>query len=195
MLLVHPYNEVTEGGSLCYNSGMAVDITVKDTEIHRSKKRWLIYGLIGVLFGLFDYYFQQVAQSDASLVSRAIIIYGIWLVPLVPIALYEAKRSRSELRTALACASTWGIAIITYYLYMAVELVVIGKDSRPEIHFSNSHDPYYWSNLGQVLGNDSGGGILEWIALALIGGGLLGLCIGFLYKTVTRHKNRVEKKV
>lgn len=186
MLLVYPYNEKIEGGILCYNNVMELSITKKQTKVDGSRKRWLLYGLIGVLFGLFDFYFQLIVQSDSSLVVRVIIIFGIWLVPLVPIALYEIKRSRSELKTALACAFTWSIAIIAYYLYMAVELIIIGKDSRPEMHFSNSHDPYYWSNLGQVLGNDMVGGILEWIPLALVGGGLLGLSIGFLYKTATK---------
>ena len=171
---------------------MTVDVMKKQTNTDSSKKRWLVYGLIGLVFGLFDYYFQQIAQSDTSLATRVMIIYGIWLVPLVPIALYEAKRSRSELKTALACAFTWGVAIIVYYLYMAIELIIIGKDTRPELHFSNSGDPYYWSNLGQVLSNDMGGGILEWITLALVGGGLLGLCIGSLYKAAAKRKIKVE---
>ena len=171
---------------------MAVDVMKKQTNTDSSKKRWLVYALIGVLFGLFDYYFQQIAQSGTSLATRIMIIYGIWLVPLVPIALYEVKRSRSELKTALACAFTWSVAIIAYYLYMAIELIIIGKDTRPELHFSNSSDPYYWSNLGQVLGNDTGGGILEWITLALVCGGLLGLCIGFLYKATAKRKIKVE---
>lgn len=193
MAVVHPYNEKTEGGILCYNNVMELSITRKQTKVDGSRKRWLLYGLIGVLFGLFDFYFQQIAQSDSSLVVRVIIIFGIWLVPLVPIALYEAKRSRSELKTAFACAFTWSIAIVAYYLYMVVELIAMAKDTRPELHFSNSHDPYYWSNLGQVLGNDMVGGILEWIPLALVGGGLLGLSIGFLYKTATKRKISKEK--
>lgn len=172
---------------------MAVDVMKKQTNTDSGKKRWLVYGLIGLVFGLFDYFFQQAAQSDASPLVRVMIIYGIWLVPLVPIALYEARRSRSELKTALVCAFTWSVAIIVYYLYMAIELIIIGKDTRPELHLSNSSDPYYWSNLGQVLSNDMGGGILEWITLALAGGGLLGLCIGWLNKAATRRKISEEK--
>lgn len=183
----------TEEGRICYNNDMELNTTKKQTNIGGSKKRWLVYGLIGLVFGLFDYFFQQAVQSDASPLVRVMIIYGIWLVPLVPIALYEARRSRSELKTALVCAFTWSVAIIVYYLYMAIELIIIGKDTRPELHLSSSSDPYYWSNLGQVLSNDIGGGILEWITLALVGGGLLGLCIGWLNKAATRRKISEEK--
>lgn len=179
--LVHPYNEETEEGSLCYTKSMTLSeqkaVTVKTT----SRKRWLLYGVIGIAFGVIDYFFQQVAQQDSSPVTRVIVIYGIWLIPLIPIALYEVHASRSVVKPAIASALAWSLAIVAYYLYMAVELIIIGKDSRPELQFGNHQDPYYWSNLGQVFSGEVSGGIFEWLALAIFGGGLIGLVIGFTY--------------
>ena len=174
----------------CYIRHMTPSPTETDisTESHGNKKRWAIYGLVGIVFGVFDYFFQQNIPSDASSITRVAIFYGIWLVLLVPIALYEVRKSHSELKTALACASTWSVAIVAYYLYMAIELVIIGKDARPELHFSNFHDPDYWTNLGQVFLGDVTGGIVEWIMLAIVGGGMLGLVISFIYKTLLRHR-------
>lgn len=154
--------------------------------------RWLVYVSVGILFGIFDYYFQPLAQQDGSLVVRIAVIYGIWLVPLVPIALYETRASRSIAKTALVCAVTWSVAIITYYLYMAVELMLIGKASRPELHVSNMDDPYYWTNIGQVFGGDVSGGIVEWMMLAIIGGAIVGVSVAWLYLQLATRVRRAD---
>jgi hypothetical protein len=158
------------------------------------RKRWLLYGLIGILFGVFDYFFQQLAQQDSSQVTQVVVVYGIWLVPLIPIAFYESRTSSSAIKSALASAFTWSLAIVAYYLYMAFELIIIGKDSLLELHFSSHQDPYYWSNLGRVFFGDISGGIVEWLALAVIGGGLIGFIIGLVYTHLIALRLMAEKK-
>ena len=162
--------------------------TNKEQKVVKNKKRWLVYALVGILFGIFDFYFQQI-DFGASSLARVLAIFGIWLVPLVPIALYEARISRSILKPALASIFTWSIAIIAYYLYLLVGLVFIGQASRPEMHISSTSDPYYWENLQSVFLGDIGGGIVEWIGLAIVGGGILGSLIGFAYKVITRLRH------
>lgn len=156
-----------------------------------NKKRWFAYALVGIFFGIFDFYYQHIEFGTSSLV-RVLAILGIWLVPLVPIALYEARISRSILKPALASIFTWSIAIIAYYVYLLVKVVFIGQASRPEVHISSISDPYYWGNLRTVFLGDVGGGIVEWIGLAIVGGGILGLLVGFAYKLGIRLRH-VEK--
>ena len=163
-------------------------VDTKQMVHYRSRLRWLGYGCIGVVFGIFDYYFQQTAQQDASILMRICIIYGIWLIPLVPIAVYEVMISRSEFKTALACVLTWSVAIIGYYLYMAISLILVGTDSRPELYIGNRDNPYFWTNVNQVFQGDISGGIVEWIALAIFGGSLLGFIVGCLCKVLFARK-------
>lgn len=155
------------------------------------KKRWLFYPLAGILFGIFDFYFQAwinqlFPMGKLSSFAMLVPILGIWLVLVVPIALHEAKNSRSAWLAAAAGAFTWSVSVIAYYLYMGVKLILIGEASRPEMHFSNRSDPYYWSNVRSFFVGDFWDGVSEWIIVAVVGGGLIGLLIGFF---ALRHKN------
>jgi hypothetical protein len=131
------------------------------------KKRWLIYILIGALFGVFDFYYQEFAQAiNTSNIILSILTLGIWLVPVVPVALYEARTSVSRVRSALASIITWSVAIISYYLFLVIKLVFIGQAMRPEMHISQHADPFYWENLKSVLiGDFFLGGVAEWIVV------------------------------
>jgi len=108
------------------------------------------------------------------------IVLAVWLLLVVPIALREAKSSRSIWLVAVASAFTWTISVIAYYLFMAIKLFLIGEPGRAELHISNRDAPYYWSNFKNVLVGDVLGGISEWIVVSLVGGSLIGLLIGFL---------------
>ena len=114
------------------------------------KKRWLMYIIIGVIFGIFDFYYQEFIQELKSpIISRSILCYGIWLVPLLPIALYESKISLSRRNTSIASLLTWSISIISYYMFLAIDLMFIGRESRMEMHISNYLDPYF-GQIGKV---------------------------------------------
>ncbi len=144
------------------------------------KKHWLI--LIGILFGVFDFYYQEMIQGlPVSNIVRLAVIFGIWLVPAIPVVLYEAKATRSPFKSALANVLTWSVAILSYYLYLAVKLIFIGQSTRPELYFANYQDAYYWSNLQSLFFGDVLYGIGEWIGVALLGGFLTGYLIGLIY--------------
>jgi hypothetical protein len=155
------------------------------------KKRWLFYLLAGILFGIFDFYFQGwinllFPMGKLSSFAMLVPILGVWLVLVVPIALHEAKTSRSAWLAAAASAFTWSVSVVAYYLFMGVKLILIGEASRSEMHISNRSDPYYWSNVRSFFVGDFWDGVSEWIIVALVGGSLIGLLVSFL---ALRHKN------
>jgi hypothetical protein len=147
-----------------------------------NKNRWLFYILFGILFGVFDFYYQMPMQHIESSLLRLVAILGIWLVLAVPVAINEVRVTGSAWKAALASLVSWIAAVISYYLFMMVKLVFIGEPSRPEMHFrSRTTDPYYWENLKSVLQYDILGGVGEWILVAIVGGTIVGYLSGFIY--------------
>jgi len=156
------------------------------------KKRWFVYVLIGVVFGAFDFYyqnfiyntfFQREFSSFGMILIRTFLVLVIWLVPIVPIILREVKISASNWLSALAGALTWSAAIISYYLTNAFQLAVIGVSARPEMHISNRNDPYFWTNWRFVFLETLVADNLEWIIVAVIGGSVIGFLLSaFLLK-------------
>lgn len=157
------------------------------------KKRWLGYLLIGILFGIFDFYFQtwmqQIMTSGLIGTISFIPILGVWLVMVIPIAIREANAARSIWLAAAAGAFSWSVSIVSYYLFMGVKLILIGQPAREEMHISNRADPFYWSNVKSFFLGDFLGGVGEWILIALVGGCLIGLIAGLL--TLRARKQRL----
>lgn len=156
------------------------------------KKRWFFYLLLGVLFGVFDFYFQtwiyQLFPMGTRSITMLVPILGVWLVLVVPIAIHEGKTSGSVWPAAASSAFTWSVSVVAYYLFMGVNLIFIGLASRAEMHISNLNDPYYWNNIKNLILGDLLSGVSEWITVALVGGSLVGLMIGF----VTLRANRTS---
>ncbi len=51
------------------------------------KKRWFIYIIIGVLFGVFDFYYQELTEGiDVTSYAMCFVVaWAIWLIPIIPI--------------------------------------------------------------------------------------------------------------
>ncbi|HOQ02096.1 MAG TPA: hypothetical protein PK604_15025 [Acetivibrio clariflavus] len=146
------------------------------------KRRWIIYIIVGILFGVFDFFYQELTSGIiSSYATWFIVAWGIWLIPIIPISIYEAKVTKSCLRSAFTSVITWSISIVSYYLFMAVKLVLIGQASRKELHISNYRDEFYWSNLKSLFTGDVLSGIIEWIGIAIVGGFVIGLSVSFAY--------------
>ncbi|MEN6350438.1 MAG: hypothetical protein ABFD08_13720 [Syntrophomonas sp.] len=146
------------------------------------KKRWVIYIVIGVLFGVFDFYYQEF--TSGIITSYAIwflVAWGIWLVPAIPVALYESKVSESRIMSALANVLTWSVSAISYYLYMAFKLIFIGQTSMQFLHISHYRDQFYLSNLKSLFLGDVLIGISQWIGVAVVGGLVIGFLISYIY--------------
>ncbi|PFH88958.1 hypothetical protein [Bacillus sp. AFS088145] len=147
------------------------------------KIRWFVYIVIGIVFSVFDFYFHSFISN--VLVQGEffwkVLTYGVWLVPIVPIALNEVRTSKSKLMSALASSSTWLVSIIFYYLSNAFQLGIIGISTSPEMHISNYRDRFFWENWKSVFWDDIVGGIVEWSDLAVVGGFIVGISVSYIY--------------
>lgn len=147
------------------------------------KKHWVIYIIIGVLFGIFDFYYQEFTSGivTSNIIIWFIVAWGIWLIPGIPIVIYESKVSESKMMSAFSNVLTWSISIVSYYLYMAFKLIFIGQKSMQFLHISNYKDKFYLSNLKSLFLGDVLGGISRWIGVAVVGGFIIGLLISYIY--------------
>jgi len=159
------------------------------------KRRWFSYIVVGVLFGIFDFYLPDlIAQwSFHSLLWDNIVglalTFGIWLMPSVPIVLHEAKVSRSRTLSALANSLTWWTSVIVYYVTNVIQLA-IGSSSQPWMSLSHHKTPYFWVNWSNLLQNYILSSILEWTVVAIVGGFIIGLLISSIYLFVKGAQNR-----
>lgn len=157
------------------------------------KKRWFIYIIIGVLFGVFDVYYQEftigIVRIHHTYVMWLLVTWVIWLVLAVPIIVYEAKVSKSRVMSALANVLTWSVSIISYYLYIPIKLMFIGQSTMKEMYISNYRDPFYWSNISSLFLDDALGGIVRWIGVAVVGGFIVGFLISFIYLRFKKNCN------
>lgn len=125
------------------------------------QKRWLVYILIGLIFGWADWYFldflasfsRNQALNDAiyqlpalfqmGIVAIFIILnYGVWLIPVIPTAVYEMKFSYSVWRAALAAVTVWSAALLSYYAYYTFLLMFIGLPNLDFMLISNRLFPH-----------------------------------------------------
>lgn len=154
------------------------------------KKRWLIYCLIGLVFGVVDWYYLDLlahfswGQLGESLLVIPIIIalnYGIWLVPVVPIAIYEVHRSRSTRLSAVSGITVWSSAIFSYYTYYTALLAFWGLPNMDYLLVIGEHPPTFWQDWAIVFQKVILSQFLEWIIIAVIGGGIVGLIASRFY--------------
>ncbi|MHB1134569.1 MAG: hypothetical protein ACYC4L_19535 [Chloroflexota bacterium] len=165
------------------------------------KRRWLVYLAVGALFGAFDFVYLTFLYQDswrqafaaAGEIARWLVFLflnvGIWLLPVVPIALYEARRTGSRLLAALASVTVWCAAIVAYYLTNAAQLAFWGLPTRMEMHVSNSGAPEFWANWASVLRGDILGGMVEWLVVAVVGGAVVGFLAGSLFLRFGRPRD------
>lgn len=159
------------------------------------KRRWLLYLVIGSLFGVLDFFYlhflakfpaaEIFGNNPSGQVVRFIVMFlvlnlGIWLVPVAPVVLSETRVSGSRLLSAVAGLTVWCTGILTYYLTNAVQLAV-GVPGREELSLASYGSPYFWQNWRSVLLSDILGGSMEYMAIAILGGALVGLVVSSIY--------------
>jgi hypothetical protein len=167
------------------------------------QKRWLVYILIGLIFGWADWYFldflasfsQNQALNDVvyelpvlfrlGIVGITIALnYGIWLIPVVPTANYEMKFSSSVRRAALAATVVWSAALLSYYAYYTYLLMFIGLPNLDFMLFSNRHAATYWIDFWPPFRRVILDQIVEWIGIGTVGGAIIGTISAYFYKFV-----------
>jgi hypothetical protein len=147
-------------------------------------KRWYVYGLVGLVFGIFDWFYLDWLSSglgpnlgDNPFVIIPIIValnYGIWLVPVIPVAIYEARRADAIKGPILAGVLTWSCAMVSYYAYYGI-LLSLGK--LPHLDYFNvfnEHNDGFWREYWDMFNNIILGQFLEWILIAVVGGSVIG---------------------
>ena len=147
--------------------------------------RWILYTLIGLVFGVLDWYYLNWLTYDLGRslmtnpilwrVLKNILNYGIWLVPIVPVVIHEGRKAPNIKRPAYAGMLTWGAGVLGYYGYYGI-LLSLGK--LPHWGDLNVFGPKldgfwidYWRKLRYWILEE----FLQWLPIALIGGALMGM--------------------
>jgi hypothetical protein len=161
-------------------------------------KRWYFYALTGLIFGIFDWFYLDWLSrglgpnlGENPFIVIPIILglnYGIWLVPIIPVTLYEANRAKTIKSPIIAGILTWSCAILSYYTFYAV-LLSFGKLPNLEhlnIFNGNFHSvrPEYWRMFNRIILFQ----FLEWIPIAVIGGGVTGVIAWWLIRRFKHQK-------
>lgn len=168
-----------------------------------SKCRFLLYALVGLNFGIIDwFYLNWLAHiswgtvGEESILVLPIVVgmnYGIWLVPIIPVAIYEARHARRIRNPMLAGMLTWSCAIFSYYVYYAI-LLSLGKLINLEhLNIFGDKSETFWSEYWHMFNRIILGQFIEWIIIAVIGGAIIGaLSLWFIHERENDHKQESE---
>lgn len=154
------------------------------------KKRWIVYIIIGIVFGIFDFFYQEVTVGALKNwhLLLFIIDWAVWLVPAIPIVIYETKISNSRKAAVFSNVLVWSLAIISYSLYMIFKLVFIGQTSMKFLYISNYRDKFYISNVKSFFVGSVWTEIYSWLPVAIIGGAVTGFLINYLYLRIRKQR-------
>jgi hypothetical protein len=155
-------------------------------------KRWYYYSLIGLVFGIFDWFYLDWLSrglgpnlGENPFIVIPIIIglnYGIWLVPVIPVVIYETQKADTIKGPILAAIITWSCALFSYYSYYAI-LLSLGK--LPHLaHLNLFSERYvgfwgdYWRMFRWIILSQ----FLEWVPIAIIGGSIIAALFWWMIK-------------
>jgi hypothetical protein len=152
-------------------------------EMSSRKNRFLLYAAAGLVFGVMDwYYLDWLAHISWGSLGESLLVipiiigmnYGIWLVPIIPIVIYEARKSDKGHFPMLAGVLAWSAATFSYYVYYAV-LLSLGKLIHLE-HLNIFGEKYemFWPEYWMMFNRIILGQFLEWIIIAVVGGAVIG---------------------
>jgi hypothetical protein len=163
-------------------------------------KRMLIYCLIGLISGVADWYYLDLLAnfpwgplSDEVIMVPVVILlnFGIWILPVVATAVYEIRHSKSVRLSALSGIATWISAIFGYYTFYTMLLSFWGLPHMENMLLFKEQNATFWQDwLGsfqQVILYQ----FLEWISVAVVGGGLLGYTIGKLSLSMMNKQKEI----
>jgi hypothetical protein len=110
--------------------------------------------------------------------------YGVWLIPVIPTAVYEMKFSSSVWRAALAAVTVWSAALLSYYAYYTFLLMFVGLPHLDFMLLSNRHAATYWIDFWPPFRRVIVDQIVEWIGIGIVGGAIIGIISAYFYKFV-----------
>lgn len=133
-----------------------------------SNMRWLVYVLIGVAFGVADYYIETTARQFLTY-PLLLFVGGVWIIPSSLVAFYEVKRSGSKLHTIVASTLVWMAGVVAYYVHYAIMLTL-----------DNEVVAFSW---GDILFDAA-----FWGVAAAVGGAVVGFLTATLHKVLSKKK-------
>ncbi len=155
----------------------------------KSTKRWYIYALAGILFGLLDWYYLALLAhfpwgslgTNPAIVPLIILLnYGVWLVPVVPVTYNESHVSRVAWAPALAGAFTWSCSIVSYYVYYTLLLAFWGLPNMEHLLILGEKPPGFWQEWQITFQRIILNQVVECLPIALVGGSVAGVMVWFL---------------
>jgi hypothetical protein len=159
-------------------------------EMNQSKHRFLFYAIIGLVFGVIDWFYldwlAHISWGDLgeSILVVPVIIalnYGIWLVPIIPVTINETRFSTRTILPMLAGMLTWSCAIFSYYFYYAILLSMGKLPNLEHLNIFEEKTETFWAEYWQMFNRIIMGQFLEWIIIALVGGAITGALACWLY--------------
>ncbi len=154
------------------------------------RKRLFIYIMIGIVFGIADWHYLDwlahvpwgAMGSQPWMVPVVIALnYGIWLAPVLPIAVFDGRASRSAKNSALAAAACWTGAILSYYLYYTA-LLAFGRLPHMEgLTLFQEWSPGFWEAWSGAFQRIILNQVIEWLPVSVLGGAFLGFCTGWIW--------------
>jgi hypothetical protein len=171
----------------------------KRINIINPRLRFLIYAIIGLIFGVIDwFYLDWLAHISWGSLGESVLVvpiiiamnYGIWLVPILPLEFYEARNSEKSIFPMFAGILTWSCAIFSYYGYYAV-LLSLGKLINLEnLNIIGEKNEAFWHEYWRMFDRIITGQFLEWILIAIIGGAVTGALTFWFF-----HKIKPDRKM
>lgn len=169
--------------------------------MNKPKFRFLLYAIIGLIFGVIDwFYLDWLAHISWGTLGESILVvpiiigmnYGIWLVPIIPLAINEARYAEKIIYPMFASMVTWSCAIFSYYIYYAI-LLSLGKLINLE-HLNIFGDKYktFWPEYWQMFNKIIFSQFLEWIIIAIIGGAITGALIFWFFHKITISRIHIK---
>ncbi len=155
--------------------------------MNKPRYRFLRYAALGLIFGIIDWFyldwlahFSWGSLGKSFLVVPVVVImnFGIWLVPIIPVVIFETRYSRKVIYPMLAGMLTWSCAILSYYAYYAVLLSTGKLIHLEQLNIFGEKYDTFWFEYWQMFNGLILGQFFEWIIIAVIGGAIIG-SLGF----------------
>ena len=152
------------------------------------KPRWWLFALVGLAFGVLDWFVVQwTASSSLFSVLPVIWVSGfnalVWLIPILPVVSHTANRATAWHSAPLAGMLTWGCAVVSYYLFYALRLALGQVVGWEHLNIFAGKENGFWQIFGQAFKRLILVQTLEWLWVGLLGGFLIGLLVRWLRRS------------
>lgn len=156
-----------------------------------------LFIVVGMLFGILDWYFPTEIQTKTLNPLLFIILqYVIWIAPAIIIAIITSVVYRNPKISAITVAFFWFSAVLSYYGYYAVLLAFPGLPQLEDLRIANIHGPYFWQSwrllaLGTFIPR-----LVAWGAIGMFGGAVIGWATGKLIQVAARrHRASIARRL